>query len=334
MIDGLRAIFGQNGDIVIGRFATSVIPAKRIAAESLARIIDNLVRNAMEHPRDDVRMKVMIGISGNRLILNDNGSGMTAAVREGLLRKQRYHDGEPVSSEDHRGFGWIKIQELAETLGIGIRIESTPGKGTTVFLELPRNFWDVDQNKFEIDLRYPTSEDWDFILTLTPQGKLFAVGNALIAVDSWHKRFVSDLESYIEAIKHNDEKIAASSEALRVMDAATAQGAREAFSTRSARSFHNAIIRDKCEQNRTLFSDLMARWSEIQKMNDCIRRAFAIDDSESREGQDMAQILATIDQKLSAIINVMAAIRESVEPGGNIAQVPLVGQLLEGRIIR
>lgn len=109
-------------------------------AQQVLRILENLVRNAADHPRDGKIPVVMIERDGNCLIVRDTASGMDAATVQKIRDGVRIHDGKEVTSGNH-GYGWQSIREVSDQLGIKWEIESQPGKGTTVTLTVPDGFF-------------------------------------------------------------------------------------------------------------------------------------------------------------------------------------------------
>lgn len=111
----------------------------------LYSILDNLIRNAAEHPASDQKEVIVeVDHSGGQLIIRDNGSGMDATTVQKIRDGVRIHNAKEVTAanqtpdtQDH-GFGWQSIRETCRALGILWAIESTPGAGTTVTLKLPR----------------------------------------------------------------------------------------------------------------------------------------------------------------------------------------------------
>lgn len=121
----------------------------------LKTILNNLISNARDHPRpgqDHVRIRVaLIRINGNRrIVVEDDGAGMPPDVAAMLLSGVPIHNGLPVdhaSPGEAHGFGWLRIREACDALGIIHEIVSTPGKGTLVTLRLPRGFLASDSSK-------------------------------------------------------------------------------------------------------------------------------------------------------------------------------------------
>lgn len=105
-------------------------------AEALLSILENLVRNAGDHPNPGVLPTITIERQGNRLILRDDAAGMDEETVQKIRDGVRIHDGKEVTDGNH-GIGWRSIRETCDKLGIAWDIQSKPGEGTTVILTTP-----------------------------------------------------------------------------------------------------------------------------------------------------------------------------------------------------
>lgn len=105
-------------------------------AEALLSILENLLRNAGDHPRPGVMPTIKIERQGNRLIVRDTAAGMDEATVQKLRDGVRIHDGKEIHEGRH-GFGWRSIRETCHKLRITWHIQSEPGEGTTVILTIP-----------------------------------------------------------------------------------------------------------------------------------------------------------------------------------------------------
>jgi len=78
--------------------------------------------------------------------VNDNGIGMDDEVREHLL--------EPfyTTKASGTGLGMSMVYEFIKEFGGGLRVDSEPGKGTTITLLLP---------VLEMQIESPTPKDWE-----------------------------------------------------------------------------------------------------------------------------------------------------------------------------
>jgi signal transduction histidine kinase len=100
----------------------------------LRRIVENLARNALEAVAEAggrVRLEAEPCDGGVRLRVRDTGPGMT---REELDRAfEPFHTTKPVGT----GLGLPIVRRLVTDLGGTLRVETAPGSGTTVAIELP-----------------------------------------------------------------------------------------------------------------------------------------------------------------------------------------------------
>jgi signal transduction histidine kinase len=89
---------------------------------TLYRVAQEALTNAAKHSQA-TRVEVILERKGDSvvLIVEDNGVGFEADAR---------------SEPDGDGFGLLGMQERASLIGATVEIESTPGKGTTIFLRM------------------------------------------------------------------------------------------------------------------------------------------------------------------------------------------------------
>ena len=121
---GARVLFHSNGRV----------PAVHGDPIALRRILDNLVRNAVESLTSDegeVTVRAEALDAGVRLVVLDTGRGMTEAE---LARAfDDFHTTKPSGT----GLGLSVVRRLASDLGATVRVDTAPGKGTTVIVDLP-----------------------------------------------------------------------------------------------------------------------------------------------------------------------------------------------------
>ena len=107
--------------------------------EAVERITLNLLDNALKYRRaTDPRIALSAERANGhlRIVVADNGPGIAAADRERIFEefyRARYDDYGVQGS----GLGLTISRRLARALGGDIRVESTPGEGSTFTLELP-----------------------------------------------------------------------------------------------------------------------------------------------------------------------------------------------------
>ena len=93
--------------------------------ELLTRILDNILGNAAKYNKP--QGEVHLHIEGDKLTIKDTGKG----IKDISQVMQRYYK----EQERGIGLGLHIVKKLTEELHIGMNIESTPGKGTTVTLD-------------------------------------------------------------------------------------------------------------------------------------------------------------------------------------------------------
>lgn len=118
-VDLLRRAYGREIALDVG--GEPRLPAA--AAIEVLRIAQEALQNALRHSGAE-RLEVALAGDGSRVLVTvaDNGEGFDADAPE--LRARR--------------LGLTSMEERARALGGRLEIESTPGAGTTVRLEVPR----------------------------------------------------------------------------------------------------------------------------------------------------------------------------------------------------
>ena len=91
----------------------------------LYRIVQEALNNVSKHARAG-SVSVMLERRGDDVILivEDDGVGFNAASATNPRRR-------------HEGLGLISMQERAALVGGGVQVESSRGKGTTLFVRIP-----------------------------------------------------------------------------------------------------------------------------------------------------------------------------------------------------
>lgn len=122
------------------------VGAVEIDPDRVGQVLGNLVDNALRYTPEGGTVTVALA-DGNEevsLLVADTGMGIDAGdlshVFDRLYVAQRYRPVRPEGS----GLGLAIVNELTTTLGGSIDVASTPGSGTSVAVQLPRNGRRVD----------------------------------------------------------------------------------------------------------------------------------------------------------------------------------------------
>jgi signal transduction histidine kinase/ActR/RegA family two-component response regulator len=125
------------------------------------QVLLNLLSNAIKYNHDGGRVEVTCAMEGGfvRVAVTDTGPGIDPAHRDQLFEPfQRL--GAESSGVEGTGLGLALSRNLAERLGGGMDVESTPGVGSTFWIDLPLtetpDVGDVAERQ-EVDHRAPAS---------------------------------------------------------------------------------------------------------------------------------------------------------------------------------
>jgi two-component system sensor histidine kinase KdpD len=101
----------------------------------LERIVENLVRNALDHSLPETPVRVTAGMVGDRIDLRiiDRGSGIDPDTRQMIFEPYRSLDDSHMAGV---GLGLAVAKGLADALGHQITVDDTPGGGTTMILSV------------------------------------------------------------------------------------------------------------------------------------------------------------------------------------------------------
>jgi len=100
----------------------------------LAHLLHSLISNALDATPAGGRVEGRIERAGGKRVaasIRDTGRGISAADLENVFRPFF------TTKKEGLGLGLTLVRRTVERMGGEIRIDSTPGEGTTVTLELP-----------------------------------------------------------------------------------------------------------------------------------------------------------------------------------------------------
>jgi signal transduction histidine kinase len=117
----------------------SDLPVLQADAVLLRRVIENLLDNARKYsePGSQIRLYAAHSPNGVSISVRDAGIGMDAADLKQVFTPFFRSDKSRSRATGGVGLGLVLARRVIEAHGGTIRIESTPGQGTTVHLHLP-----------------------------------------------------------------------------------------------------------------------------------------------------------------------------------------------------
>jgi len=143
----LRAMFGQlRGTLrplairpeVDFRIDEPAVPSFRSDEVLLGRVLRNLLTNALKFTAEgEVRLSVREVGTDVELTVSDTGTGIPAELHERIFEEFYQVPGSKALSGKGTGLGLPYARRLAAILGGALRVDSTPGEGSTFTLRLP-----------------------------------------------------------------------------------------------------------------------------------------------------------------------------------------------------
>jgi two-component system, OmpR family, sensor histidine kinase KdpD len=121
----------------------SELPAIWVDPIEMDQVLTNILENALRHspPGGEITVAAAPWESGVQLRISDRGPGIPPADRDRVF--QAFYRGQGDRSRAGTGLGLAIAQAIVSAHGGRIRIEDTPGTGTTVVIELPGGRADV-----------------------------------------------------------------------------------------------------------------------------------------------------------------------------------------------
>jgi len=123
--------------------------------DSLRRIFVNLLQNAILYTPAGGKVRVAFEDLGHALqvVVEDNGPGIPEEELPRIFEK--FFRGRAADKVMGTGLGLAIAKTLAESLGGGIEVESSPGRGSLFRLRLPRKGWIVREQKEGFERQEP-----------------------------------------------------------------------------------------------------------------------------------------------------------------------------------
>jgi len=137
-IDNLRLQLEQKNGVLETNFQATkdLVSADEV---HFVNLISNILDNAVKYSRDNLRIKMTTRNTGKliRIVIEDNGIGMTRETINRIFEKfYRAHTGN-LHNVKGFGLGMSYVKSMVDAHNGKIKVESTPGKGSTFILDFP-----------------------------------------------------------------------------------------------------------------------------------------------------------------------------------------------------
>ena len=122
------------------------LPTLETDPGKLQQILYNFVSNAVKFSPEGGTVRLRAEASSRdgrpavRLSVHDQGPGIPADMQQAVFEKFRQVDASHTKRHGGTGLGLAICRELAQMLGSGVGLQSTVGKGSTFWLEVPVQF--------------------------------------------------------------------------------------------------------------------------------------------------------------------------------------------------
>jgi len=110
-------------------FKTDIPPVTVVVDPKIfARILDNLLSNAARYNKKGGAVTVRFLRESSTLLIEDSGRG--------IERPERVFERFYKESEGGQGIGMHIVKKLCDSIGVGVSVESEPGRGTRIALDI------------------------------------------------------------------------------------------------------------------------------------------------------------------------------------------------------
>jgi signal transduction histidine kinase len=131
----------EKADVTLEVDVAPDLPVIETDRLKLRQVLVNLVSNAIKFTPEKGRVLLSVKPNAKKgvlvLVVSDTGIGMSANEARDAMKPYHRLSGDRRSGERGSGLGLTIVRKLVETLGATIEIQSTPGRGTSVKIELP-----------------------------------------------------------------------------------------------------------------------------------------------------------------------------------------------------
>jgi two-component system phosphate regulon sensor histidine kinase PhoR len=140
VVEALRERAAERGiTLAVEGAAAGVVPAVLADREALAMIVSNLVENAVKYGRDGGRAEVRLAHDGPYVSVSvrDDGIGISPEDQARVFDEFYRARTEQTASITGTGLGLSLVKRLAEMHEGTVRLESSPGEGSTFTVSIP-----------------------------------------------------------------------------------------------------------------------------------------------------------------------------------------------------
>lgn len=141
MAEEIRGILGMNLEEKRLQFHNDIPPECMVYADSnmIHAVMRNLVSNAVKYTPENGSITVEAKEDAGRIEISirDTGIGISEEARKKILRFDDFYSTAGTSGEQGTGLGLIICNEFIMKHGGELKLESTPGKGTTWSFSMP-----------------------------------------------------------------------------------------------------------------------------------------------------------------------------------------------------
>lgn len=137
VVDGFRGPAQQkNIRLSLGANVSTLL---RTDPESLVRVLDNLISNALKFSEFNKSVRVCVNTEQGQLIVSveDEGPGILPEDRPKLFKRFQRLSAQPTNNEHSSGLGLSIVKALTERMGATVDVQSEVGKGTAFRLVFP-----------------------------------------------------------------------------------------------------------------------------------------------------------------------------------------------------
>ena len=128
-------------------------------------VIRNIISNSIKFTEYNGQITISASVADDKVevVVTDNGQGMTAKQLEALFQVDKNKIGKGTAGETGTGLGLVICKDFIQRNGGEIKIESTLGEGTTLYITLPKAVGEIPVEAKQ-DKKIKEEKDFGFAL--------------------------------------------------------------------------------------------------------------------------------------------------------------------------